>query len=208
MLKHLRNYFLSGLLILAPLFLTVLVLMYLIRMADGFVVNPVFQLLPLEGLNLQSRVLAAKLIIGVTVILFVTLLGVAAEKFLFRRLLEAGESAILGIPVFSSVYRSFKDISKAIFGEKSGIFKRVVFLEYPRKGIFAMGFVTFEKPWTLTQKTGRDLVSIFIPTPPNPATGYFVFVPVEDTFEAGVTVEEGIKLVISGGAAAPPLRPL
>ncbi len=208
MFKNLRNYFLSGLLILAPLFLTVLVLFYLVRLADGFVVNPVFQLLPLEQLDVASRVLAAKLIIAVAVVLFVTLLGVAAQKFLFRRLLESGESVILGIPVFSRVYRSFKEIAQAIFGEKSGIFKRVVFLEYPRKGIFAMGFVTQEKPWALTDKTGLDLVSVFVPSPPNPATGFFVFVPREELIDANVSVEDGIKLCISGGAAAPSTRML
>ena len=206
MLKKLRNYFLSGLIILAPLFLTVLVLFYLVRLADGFVVNPVFQLLPLEQLDVKSRILAAKLTIGVAVVLFVTLLGVAAQKFLFRRMLEGGESFILGIPVFSRVYRSFKEISQAIFGEKTGIFKRVVFLEYPRKGILAMGFVTLEKPWALTERVGQDLVSVFVPTPPNPATGFFVFVPREELIDAGVSVEEGIKLCISVGAAAPPTR--
>ena len=208
MLKRLRNYFLSGLIILAPLFLTVLVLFYLVRLADGFVVNPVFQLLPLGQLDVKSRVIVAKLTIGVAVVLFVTLLGIAAQKFLFRRMLETGESVILGIPVFSRVYRSFKEISQAIFGEKTGIFKRVVFLEYPRKGILAMGFVTLEKPWALTEKVGRDLVSVFVPTPPNPATGFFVFVPREELIDAGVSVEEGIKLCISVGAAAPPTRVL
>jgi len=206
MLKRLRNYFLSGLLILAPLFLTVLVLSYLVRLADGFVVNPVFQLLPLQQMDARSRIVAAKLIIAVAVALFITLLGIAAQKFLFRRVLESGEAVILGIPVFNKVYRSFKEIAQAIFGEKTGIFKRVVFVEYPRKGILAMGFVTFEKPWALTDVTGKDLVSVFIPTPPNPATGYFIFVPREELVDAGVSVEEGVKLCVSIGAAAPQMR--
>ena len=206
MLKKLRNYFLSGLLILAPLFLTVLVLFYLVRLADGFVVNPVFQLLPLENLDVESRVWVAKLIIAVAVVLFVTILGIAAQKFLFRRVLESGEAVILGIPVFNRVYRSFKEIAQAIFGEKTGIFKRVVFVEYPRKGVLAMGFVTLDRPWALTEAAGKDLVSVFIPTPPNPATGYFIFVPREELIDAGVSVEEGIKLCISIGAAAPQMR--
>ena len=121
-------------------------------------------------------------------------------------MLESGESVILGIPVFNRVYRSFKDISQAIFGEKSGIFKRVVFLEYPRKGLLAMGFVTYEKPWALTDKTGTNLVSVFVPSPPNPATGFFVFAPKEELIDANVSVEEGIKLCISVGAAAPLTR--
>ncbi len=206
MFKKLRNYFLSGILILAPLFLTVLVLLYLVRLADGFVVNPVFQVLPLEQLDVQSRIVVAKLIIALAVMLFVTLLGLMAQRFLFRRILGGFEGVILGIPVFNMVYRSFKEIAQAIFGEKTGIFKRVVFVEYPRKGILAMGFVTYERPWVLTDVTGKDLVSVFIPTPPNPATGYFIFVPREELVDAGVSVEEGVKLCVSIGAAAPQTR--
>ena len=104
------------------------------------------------------------------------------------------------------MYISFKDIAHAFFGDKSGVFKRVVFIEYPRKGIYAMGFVTQEKPWELSIQTGKELVSVFVPSPPNPATGMFVFVPKEEVIETRVTVEEGIKLVISGGAALPALK--
>ena len=203
MLKTFRTYFVSGLLILAPFFLTVLFIGYLIRLADGFVVDPVFRLLPGE-VDVQSKIFLTKFIIAAAVIFFVTVLGFAAQRFIFRRILESGEFVITGIPVFNKVYRSFKDISQAIFGDKSGgIFKRVVFLEYPRKGIYAMGFVTQEKTWALTEKTGKELVSVFVPSPPNPATGFFIFVPKEDLIEVNITVEEGIRLVISGGAAIP-----
>jgi len=208
MLKKLRTYFVSGLLILAPFFLTVLFIGYLVRLADVFVVNPVFQLFP-GDVDIRSRIVLTKIIIALVVLFFVTFLGFAAQKFIFRRILESGESVITGIPVFNKVYRSFKDISQAIFGDKSGgIFKRVVFLEYPSKGIYAMGFVTQEKPWVLTEKIGKDLVSVFVPSPPNPATGFFIFVPKEDLIEINVTVEEGIRLVISGGAAIPNHRKL
>ncbi len=206
MLKQLRTYFISGLLILAPFFLTVLFIGYLVKLADAFVVNPVFRLLPGE-VDMQSRIVLTKVIIASAVFLFVTFLGIAAQKFIFRRILESGESLITNIPIFNNVYRSFKDISQAILGDKSGgLFKRVVFLEYPRKGIYAMGFVTQEKPWALTEKLGRELVSVFVPSPPNPATGFFIFVPKEDLIEANVTVEEGIRLCISGGAAIPTLN--
>src|SRR3989338_7454734 len=146
MLKKLRTYFVSGLLILAPFFLTVLFIGYLLCLVYAFFVNPVFQFFP-GDVDVRSKVILTKVIIASAVIFFVTFLGFAAQKFIFRRILESGESVITGIPVFNMVYRSFKDISQAIFGDKSGgIFKRVVFLEYPRKGIYAMGFVTSEKP--------------------------------------------------------------
>jgi uncharacterized membrane protein len=203
MLKTLRTYFVSGLLILSPFFLTVLFIGYLVRLADTFVVNPVFRLLP-GDVDMQSRMWLTKIIIAFVVIFFVTLLGMAAQRFIFRRILESGESLLTNIPVFNKVYRSFRDISHAILGDQSGgLFKRVVFLEYPRPGVYAMGFVTQEKPWALTEKLGKELTSVFLPSPPNPATGFFVFVPKGDLIETSITVEEGIRLCISGGAAIP-----
>ncbi len=203
MLKKFRGHFFSGLVILAPFFLTILFIGYLIKLTDHFVVNPVFRLLPLGGIDVQSKIILAKILIFFCVAFFVALLGLMAEKFILRKLLQGGEAFLRSIPIFSKVYISFRDIAQAFFGDKAGVFKRVVFIEYPRKGLYAMGFVTQEKPWELSEKTGKELVSIFLPHPPNPATGYFVFASREEVIETGVTVEEGIKLVISGGAALP-----
>ncbi len=203
MLKQFRTYFISGLLILAPFFLTVLFIGYLVRLADTFVVNPVFRLLPAD-VDMQSRTLLTKVIISLAVLFFVMLLGFAAQRFIFRRILKGGESLLTSIPVFNKIYRSFKDISHAILGDQAGgLFKRVVFVEYPRKGLYTMGFITQEKPWVLTEKLGIELVSVFVPSPPNPATGFFIFVAKEDLIEVNISVEEGIRLVISGGAAVP-----
>ena len=205
MFKKIRGYFAAGLILLAPAFLTVLFIGYLVKLADGFVVNPVFRLLPMD-VDAQSKIILTKVVITLSVGFFVTLLGFAAKKFIFRKLLEVGEQVLLGIPFFNRIYLSIREISQAFFGDKSGIFKRTVFLEYPRKGIYALGFVTQEKPWELSEKTGKTLVTVFVPAPPNPATGNFVFVPKEELIESGITVEEGIKLVISGGAALPILK--
>ncbi len=200
--KKLRSYFASGLFILAPFFLTLVFISWLVKLADGFVVNPVFRLLPME-FDADSKVIITKLIIAVSVVVFVTLLGIAAQKFIFRKLMETGEAFISSIPLFNKVYLWFKEISHAFMGEKVGIFKRVVFMEYPRKGIYAMGFVTQEKNWELCDKVGQDLLSVFVPSPPNPATGFFIFIPRAEIIETSVTVEEGIKMIISGGAAVP-----
>ena len=203
MLKTFRTYFFSGLLILAPLFLTVLFVGYLVRLADNFVVNPVFRLLP-GDMNAQSKIALTKIVIAAAVIFFVTFLGFAAQKFIFRRILESGESVITGIPVLSKVYGSFKDIFRAMFGDKTGgIFKRVVFFQYPVIGVYTMGFLTSESFPPLSNKLGMDFVTVFVPSPPNPATGYSVLVSRKDIIETEMTVEEGIKYCISCGAAVP-----
>lgn len=202
MFRNLRSYFVSGLLILAPFFLTVWVLFYLVRLADTFVVNPVFRLLPAE-LGLPSRVFLAKVTIALAVVFFVIALGFTARKFIFRRLLAGVETVVLGIPVFSRVYRSFKDIAQAMFGGKTGVFKRVVFFQYPNVGVYTMGFVTGESFGPLSEKTGEEFVTVFVPSPPNPTTGYSVLVPRKDLIESDMTVEDGIKYCISCGVVVP-----
>src|SRR3989338_6740481 len=115
----------------------------------------------------------------------------------------AFENFLETIPFFNSIYSSIKDVAQAFFGDKRGVFKCVVFIEYPRKGLYAMGFVTQDKPWEISDKLGKEIWSIFVPSPPNPATGNFVLVPKEDVIFSSMTIEEGIRAVISGGAAVP-----
>ncbi len=201
-----RTHFISGLLALAPLFLTVVVIGYLVRLTDAFVVNPIFRLIPDVGLDAASKVLAAKVAIALCVVGFVTGVGVAAERLVFRQVLAAGEGMLQSIPLFNKVYGSIREIAQAFFGDRRGVFHEVVYVEYPRKGIYALGFITQDRPWDLHEKVGRPVVTVFVPSPPNPATGNFIFAPREELIPAGISVEEGIKVVISGGAAVPPLK--
>ena len=202
MWKHLRNHFVTGLVALSPFFLTLMFVEYLVRLADHFVVNPLFQILPFD-FDASFKIILTKLVIMLVVILFVTLIGWTAEKFIFKRLFAAWERFLDTIPFFNKIYGSIKEVAQAFFGDKTGVFKRVVYVEYPRKGVYALGFVTQEKPWEIHEKTGKEIVNIFLPHPPNPATGYFIFAPKEEVIASDLTVEEGIRLVISAGAAVP-----
>ena len=202
MLKKLKTHFVSGLVLLAPFFLTVLFLGYLVTLADSFIVDPLFEILPID-VEVTFKVILTKIAIGIVVVVVVSLIGMFAEKFIFKKLFQGTESFLKSIPVFSRVYLSIKEIWQAFFGDKSGVFKRVVFIEYPRKGIYTLGFVTAERRWRLHDKTGQELVSVFVPHPPNPAAGFLTFVPKGELIEAEISVEEGLKLIISGGAAVP-----
>jgi uncharacterized membrane protein len=201
-LHKLRNHFVSGLLVLGPLFLTVIFIAYLVKLTDKFVVNPIFQVLPFE-IEASFKVFLAKLALALFVLFFVSFIGFIAERFIFKRLFSGWENFLKNIPLFNSIYSSIREVVQAFFGDKKGVFKRVVFLEYPRKGIYVMGFVTQEKSWELHDLTKKTIINIFVPSPPNPATGYFVFVPKEELIESTMTVEQGIRMVISGGAAVP-----
>ena len=205
MLQKFRNHFVSGLLVIGPVFLTVIVINYLVRLTDRLIVNPVFQILPIE-VDATSKIILTKLLITLLVILFVSFVGFATKKFIFRQLFLGWDAILHNIPFFNRLYMSIKEIALAFFGDKSGVFKRVVFLEYPRKGVYAIAFVMNERRWEIHEKTGKDIVTVLVPSPPNPATGYFIFVPREDLIESNMTIEEGIRLVISGGAVVPPLK--
>ena len=202
MWKKIRNHFVTGLVALSPFFLTLFFIKYLIHLADRFVVDPLFEILPFE-FDATFKIILTKFVIFIVVVIFVALIGWTAEKFVFKRLFAAWEGFLDTIPFFNRIYASIKEVAQAFFGDKTGLFKRVVYVEYPRKGVYALGFVTSEKPWEIHEKTGKEIVNIFLPHPPNPATGYFIFAPKEEVMESELTVEEGIRLVISAGAAVP-----
>ena len=205
MWKKVRNHFVTGIVALLPFFLTLILIRYLIRLVDSSVVDPVFQILPFE-FDATSKVIVTKLLIAALVVLFLTFIGWAAQKFIFKRLFAGLEKVLDNIPFFNRIYGSIREVAQAFFGDKTGVFKRVVFVEYPRKGVYSLGFVTQEKRWEIHEKTGKEIMNVFLPHPPNPATGYFIFAPKEELIESDLTVEEGIKLVISAGAAVPAIR--
>ena len=202
MWSKLRNHFVTGLVVLSPFFLTLFFIQYLIRLSDHFIVNPLFQILPFD-FDASFKIFLTKFVILIVVIIFVALIGWTAEKFVFKRLFAAWEGFLDAIPFVNRVYGSIKEVAQAFFGDKAGIFKRVVYVEYPRKGVYALGFVTQEKAWEIHEKTGKEIMNIFLPHPPNPATGFFIFAPKEEVIDSDLTIEEGIRLVISAGAAVP-----
>ncbi len=205
MLKHLRTHFISGLLVLAPLFLTVIFFGTLVRLTDRWIVNPIFRMLPMSG-DVALKVFLTKILIAILVVLFLTFVGIVAEKFVVKRFLLAWEGLLKNIPLLSVVYTSLKEIAGAFGADKKGVFKEVIFVEYPRRGVYAMAFVTLDKKWEVHEKTGKDLVTVFVPSPPNPATGFFIFVPREELIRTQISIEEGLRMVISGGAVVPPLK--
>ena len=205
MWKKIRHYFVTGLVALSPFFLTLFFVEYLIRLADHFVVNPLFQILPFD-FDASFKIFLTKFVILIVVIIFVAGIGWTAEKFVFKKLFAAWEGFLDTIPLFNRIYGSIKEVAQAFFGDKTGVFKRVVFVEYPSKGIWSIGFMMQDKPWEIYEKTGREIVNVFLPHPPNPTSGFCIFVPREDIILSDMTVEEGVRLLISGGALVPPLK--
>ena len=143
------------------------------------------------------------------IIVLLTMVGALAANFLGRVLLRSGERVLDRMPVIRSVYGALKQIFVAVIQQSDDSFSEVVLLEYPRRGIWAIGFVTSETKGEIQNQTEDHILNIFLPTTPNPTSGFLLFVPRREVVTLHMTVEEGIKMVISAGLVAPPdLRPV
>ena len=132
-------------------------------------------------------------------ILFIYIIGILVSNVLGKRVYIWLEALLSRIPIVNSVYRTIKQITTSISGPERQAFKKVVFIEYPRKGIWTLTMVTGES----TNKKGIKFYHIFVPTTPNPTSGYMLYIPQKDTQETDLNIEEGLKIIISGGMLAP-----
>lgn len=199
---RLRGYFLAGILVTAPLGITVFLTYIFIRFIDEKVAavipdryNP-NDILPFSvpGLGL------------VIVIAFLISVGWFAKNFFGRLLITISENIVDRMPVVRNLYGAIKQIVETIMASQSQAFRDVVMLEYPRKGVFSIGFVTGRSQGEIQRVTADETVNVFVPTTPNPTSGYLLFVPRKELYFLDMTVEEGVKLVISGGIITPPDR--
>ncbi|HHW14520.1 MAG TPA: DUF502 domain-containing protein [Firmicutes bacterium] len=191
-LRRVRNWFFTGLVILAPLVLSIYFLGLGFRWLDtllgGFAARTLGRRIP--GLGLLASLLLA------------VFTGLVASNLVGRRLIGWLETALLRVPIFRSVYSTMKQVVDAFAGQKRTAFQHVVLVEYPRLGIWSIGFVTGPAPAEVREVTGRDLVNVLIATTPNPTSGFFIMVPREELVWLRMPVEDGLKLVISGGLIA------
>lgn len=194
---RIRTRMATGILALIPLFVTALVLRFLVAAVAGIVlpfVDPALEDWPLMwrlGLSL------------IVVIVGVYLLGELAMNVVGRRVLDLGERLVLRLPFVKVIYSVSKQVVSAFQGRASQAFKSVVFVEFPHKGLQAVGFVTS----TIVRPDGSSWNTVFVPTTPNPTTGFLQFVPSGDLVKTDYTVEEGIKMIMSLGVLAPEMTP-
>lgn len=196
----LRNTFLTGLLILIPLVATYLLVAFLFDLLSGAgapLIRAMFA--PLQELDglwwLEPITPLANFVLALVVIF---LLGLVGTNFIGRRILDAVNALILRLPLISSVYGAVKQMVETFQGP-SGSFQRVVLLEYPRPGTWMMGLVTTQRADTLGLSSGADLLSVFIPTTPNPTSGFLVLVPPDEVVEIDYSVEEAFTFIVSSG---------
>ena len=201
-LARLRNYFFTGLVICAPIAITAYLTWTLVQWVDGWV-KPYLPRVWNPDEYLSFSIPGFGLVVAVVVI---TLVGFLTANLIGRSIVGYGESLLARMPVVRSIYSALKQIFETVFREDSDSFESVVLVEYPRKGIWALAFVATETlgetQVRLGDLTGPTL-SVFLPTTPNPTSGFLLFVPERDVIALDMSVEEAAKLVISAGLVAP-----
>jgi uncharacterized membrane protein len=213
MVKIIRNYLVMGFIVLLPAIATLYVLQFVFTFIDRILGNFLTELLATVGLlellpngdiqflgmHLEDRIPGIGFILMILILIGV---GYATKSLAGKEAMRITEKTFKKIPIARSVYTTVQQVTTAFIQDRSS-FKKVVLVEYPRKGLFTMGFLTGESQGEIQEKTKHECVNVFLPTTPNPTSGWLVLVPKEDVILLDMTVEQALKYIISGGVVIP-----
>ena len=201
-----KNLF-AGIIVILPITVTIFIIRFFVVSLNSIMLNPLAIRLKPYLLQEEQRLFLAKVVVFIAALLIIIFIGIMTRIIIVRKTFSFFEKFLYKLPMVNKIYGAIKEISKAFLGNKKSGFKKVVLVEYPRKGIYTIGFVTSESMIAFSvSEDSRDLVSIYIPTTPNPTSGLFIMVPRGDVKALDMSVEEALKVVISAGAIAPPSR--
>ena len=201
MLKHFRRYMVAGILVWLPIGVTVFLLRILIGLMDRTLLLLPQQYRPEILFGFSSPGLGFVLTIAV---LLVT--GILAANIVGRSMVGLWETLLDRIPIVRSIYSGAKNFAEIIFSDSSNSFKRVLLIEYPRKGLYSLAFQTSSELGEVQGRTGEDVVCTFVPTTPNPTSGFIIIVPKKDVIVLDMDVDEALKMIISLGVVVPTWR--
>ena len=191
-LVRLRNYFITGAIVLIPIGITIYLTLFIIKISSGLLpkkINP-NNYLPFDVPGIE---------IIITIIL-ITLIGGLSLSFLGKKFLEVFNNILKKIPILRTIYSAVGQLTES-FTKSDGNQKSVVVLEYPRKGIWVVGFATKENKGEISKKTNEDLVNIFVPTTPNPTSGFLLMVPKKDLIYLDMSFEDASRFIVSAGTS-------
>ena len=199
---RMRGYFLAGLLVVAPVGIT----FWLSWLVLSFIDARVTPLVP-EAYNPNTYVPFGIPGLGVLIlVIFITFVGALTRLLLGRWMVRGGEHLLSRMPVVRSIYGATKQIVETVLAHQSDAFRQAVLFEYPRRGSWAIGFVTGRTIGEVQNVTEDEVVNVFLPTTPNPTSGYLLFLPRRELVPLSMSVEDAIKMIISGGIVTPPDR--
>jgi uncharacterized membrane protein len=200
--QRLRAYFFAGLLVTAPVAIT----FWLAWLVLSFIDSRVTPLIPVDY-NPNTYLPFVFPGLGLVILIVaMTIVGALTTMLLGRTIVSMGERVLGRMPVIRSIYSATKQIIETVLASQSDAFRQVVLFEYPRHGCWALGFVTGTTRGEVQNVTSDDVVNVFLPTTPNPTSGYLLFLPRHDLIALDMSVEDGIKMIISGGIVTPPDR--
>lgn len=199
-MTRIRNYFLTGIVVAAPIGLTIWITRWFIDLIDTWF-TPLIPNRYQPDNYLPFDIPGLGLLIAFVLL---TLLGALTANIFGRAVLNFGERLVARMPVVRSIYGALKQIFETVISQSNASFREVGLIEYPRKGIYCIVFITTQTKGELVDKTGHELISVFLPTTPNPTSGFLLFVPRADVQVLDMTIEEGAKMIISAGLVEPP----
>ncbi|MHB8786918.1 MAG: DUF502 domain-containing protein [Thauera sp.] len=196
-----KKYFITGLLIWIPLAITFMVLAWIVSTLDAI-------LLWLPNEHQPSRYIGFDIpgvgVVASLLIIFFT--GLIAANVLGQKLVKLWEALLARIPVVKSIYYSVKQVSDTLFSSSGQAFRKALLVQYPREGAWTIAFLTGQPGGDAARHLSGDYVSVYVPTTPNPTSGFFLMMPRKDVIELDMSVDEALKYIISMGVVAPPLR--
>jgi uncharacterized membrane protein len=195
----LKNYFLTGLLVILPISITAYVIWVLIRGMDAILKYIPTKYLPETYLRVHTPGLGL-----ILVVILVFVVGLLTRNLVGRKIVQFGENIVDRIPLVRILYTGVKQLLEPLFLQKTNAFKRVALIEYPRRGAYVIGFITGESKGELQNKTSKNMVNVFVPTTPNPTSGFYILIPDDEVILLNMSVEDAFKLIISGGIVSPP----
>jgi uncharacterized membrane protein len=203
LVKSVRGYLAAGLLFLVPVVLTIYVVIRLFLWLDG-ILNEQVSLLIYRFLEIKSTGTPIPGVGLLALLLIILFTGMAVRNILGRQFVKLSDWILGRIPLVRHIYSTLQQIGQAFLSDKSETFKRAVLFEYPRPGLYSIAFITQDTrgliQQRLSQNNKEDCYSVFLPTTPNPTSGFLLFVPKTDVIELNISVEEALKLIISGGS--------
>ncbi|HCK32091.1 MAG: hypothetical protein CMH32_07575 [Micavibrio sp.] len=197
-----RGYFIAGLLVVVPITITLYFAFFVVTSIDGWVAGLVpAQYNPNNYLPFSIPGLGL-----IAVFMALVVIGFFAANFFGRFLIRISEYLLDRVPVVKTIYGAIKQIMETVLANQSEAFREAVLLEYPRKGCWSIGFLTGTTSGEVQAVTKDKMINVFVPTTPNPTSGFLLFVPEKDIYRLHMTVEEALKMVVSGGIVTPPDR--
>jgi len=194
----LRKYFFTGLLVIVPISVTGYAIWFLLKAMDAILRYVPARYLPETYLHIHIPGLGL-----ILVVFLVFAVGLLTRNFVGRKMVHLGEKIVDRIPLARIIYVGVKQLLEALFFQKTKAFEKAALIEYPRRGIYAICFITGESKGEVQCKTNKNMINVFVPTTPNPTSGFYILIPENELIILNMSVEDAFKLIVSGGIVSP-----